>query len=194
MTEQELAHSCAKGDNSARRELYDTYGARLFSLCRRYARDAAEAEDLMQDAFVKIFRVIGKYRWTGSGSLYSWMSRVALNLAFDSAKRRRRLAGQLQDVAMVGEEIPDDPDYEEAKSIPPEVLHTMIEALPEGYRTVFRLYCIDELSHREIAGLLGIKEKSSSANLSRARALLAAAIRRYQKEHQDREDAVSGKP
>ena len=63
--------------------------------------------------------------------------------------------------------------------MPVEVLHEMIAALPEGYRTVFRLYCIDELSHKEIAALLGIKEKSSSASLARARASLARSIRQY---------------
>lgn len=179
MTEQELAHGCAKGDNEARRALYETYGARLLSLCRRYARDAAEAEDLMQDAFVKIFRVIGRFRWSRPGSLYSWMARVALNLAFDSANKRRRLARELVNVEALAETVEDDPGYEETMSVPAEVLQGMIAALPEGYRTVFTLYCIEELSHKEIAALLGIKEKSCSANLARARAALATAIRAY---------------
>lgn len=179
MDEQELARRCARGDNAARRELYETYGSRLLALCRRYARDAAEAEDLMQDAFVKIFRVIGRFRWTRPGSLYSWMARVALNLAFDSARKRRRLALQLGNVEELAGELPDEPGYEETLSVPAEVLQEMIAALPEGYRTVFTLYCIDELSHKEIAALLGIKEKSSSANLARARAKLADTIRQY---------------
>ena len=78
MMEQELATRCAHGDNEARRELYEQYSSRILSVCRRYASGPAEAEDLMQDAFVKIFRVIGRFRWNGPGSLYSWMSRVAL--------------------------------------------------------------------------------------------------------------------
>lgn len=179
MDEQELARRCARGDNAARRELYETYGSRLLALCRRYAVDAAEAEDLMQDAFVKIFRVIGRFRWTRPGSLYSWMARVALNLAFDSAKKRRRLALQLGNVEELAGELPEEPGYEETLSVPAEVLQEMIAALPEGYRTVFTLYCIDELSHKEIAALLGIREKSSSANLARARASLARSIRQY---------------
>lgn len=194
MVEQELARRCAQGDNEARKDLYEQYSSRILSLCRRYAASPAEAEDLMQDAFVKIFRVIGRFRWNGTGSLQSWMSRVALNLAFDSAKRRRRLARQLPDVEEAGGVIPEEPDYEEAASVPPEALMAMIEALPEGYRTVFRLYCIDGLSHRDIAHLLGIKEKSSSANLSRARALLLAGIRQYQKDHAEENDAVVWKP
>lgn len=179
MDERELAIRCARGDNTARRELYETYGSRLLALCRRYARDAAEAEDLMQDAFVKIFRVIGRFRWTRPGSLYSWMARVALNLAFDSARKRRRLARELVEVDALAGEIPEEPDYEETLSVPAEVLQQMIAALPEGYRTIFTLYCIEELSHQEIAALLGIKEKSSSASLARARASLARSIRQY---------------
>ena len=179
MDEQELARRCAQGDNAARRELYEKHGSRLLALCRRYARDAAEAEDLMQDAFVKIFRVIGRFRWTRPGSLYSWMARVALNLAFDSARKRRRLARELVDVEKLAEGPAEEPGYEETLSVPDEVLQAMIAALPDGYRTVFTLYCIDDLSHKEIAALLGIKEKSSSASLARARASLARTIRQY---------------
>ena len=170
MEEQELALRCARGDNAARRELYIQYGSRILALCRRYVSDPADAEDLKQDAFVKIFRVIGRFRWTRPGSLYAWMSRVTINMAFDSYGKRRRLAKQLVDVDEMENTIPDESTYEEAASVPPEVLAAMIDALPEGYRTVFKLYCIDGLSHKDISALLGIKEKSSSASLARARA------------------------
>lgn len=179
MDEQELAIRCARGDGAARRELYETYGARLLSLCRRYASDSAEAEDLMQDAFVKIFRVIGRFRWTRPGSLYSWMARVALNLAFDSAKKRRRLARGVADVEALADEIAEEPGYEETASVPLEVLQAMISELPDSFRTIFNLYCIDELSHKEIAALLGIREKSSAATLAKARGRLARGVRQY---------------
>ena len=179
MGEKELALRCARKDKEAQRELYEEYRSLILALCRRYAENPADAEDMMQDAFIKIFKVIGNFNWTRPGSLYSWMSRVSINLAFDTAKRRRRLARQLVDVKNLEDEIPEDSSYEETASIPFEVLNEMIESLPEGYRTVFRLYCIDGLSHREIADLLGIKEKSSSASLSRARAMLAEAVRQY---------------
>ena len=179
MEEQELALRCARKDKEAQRELYLQYRSRILALCRRYAEDPADAEDMMQDAFIKIFKVIGNFKWTRPGSLYSWMSRVSINLAFDTAKRRRRLASQLVDVDTIGDDIPEDSAYDETASVPSDVLNEMIESLPEGYRTIFRLYCIDGLSHREIADLLGIKEKSSSASLSRARAMLAEAIRQY---------------
>ena len=140
---------------------------------------------MMQDAFIKIFKVIKNFKWTRPGSLYSWMSRVSINLAFDTARRRRRLAEQLVDVDSLGEDIQEEPAYDESASVPSDVLNTMIESLPEGYRTIFRLYCIDGLSHREIADLLGIKEKSSSASLSRARAMLTEIVRQYWRDLDD---------
>lgn len=181
MEEQELAIRCAHGDNAARKELYERYGSRILALCRRYVSDHADAEDLKQDAFIKIFRTINRFQWTRPGSLYSWMSRITINLAFDSSGKRRELARQLVDVDVdvLENDIPDEPLKEEAASVPPEILAAMIEALPEGYRTVFKLYCIDGLSHKDIASLLGIKEKSSSASLSRARKLLSEAIQEY---------------
>ena len=179
MEEQELALRCARKDKEAQRELYLQYRSRILALCRRYAEDPADAEDMMQDAFIKIFKVIGNFKWTRPGSLYSWMSRVSINLAFDTSRRRQRLASQLVDVDNIGDDTPEEPAYDETTSVPSEVLNGMIESLPEGYRTIFRLYCIDGLSHREIADLLGIKEKSSSASLSRARALLAESVRQY---------------
>lgn len=191
MEEQDLAIRCAQGDNEARRELYERYGARIHALCRRYVTNPGDAEDLKQDAFVKIFRVIDHFSWTRPGSLYSWMSRVTINLVFDSREKRQRLTKQLVGIEELEEDVRDDSINEEVASVPPEVLTRMIDALPEGYRTIFKLYCIDGLSHRDIATLLGIKEKSSSASLSRARSLLTEAIRQYWKQ-QDGESSPDG--
>lgn len=182
MTEMELAKGCARGDSRAREELYTVYSPRLLALCMRYAPDRSAAEDLMQDAFIKIFKVIRKFRWERQGSLYSWMSRVTLNLCFDSIKKRRRIAALLAD-AEGFERVPDEPpDYEAASAIPPERLRAMVEELPEGYRTVFKLHCLEGLSHKEIASLLGIKENSASSNLARARMILSRKIKEYKDE------------
>ena len=179
MTEQELASRCAQGDNAARKELYLTYGPRMRALCRRYVASAADAEDLLQEAFIKIFRVIGRYKWTRPGSLYSWMTRVTLNMAIDSAKIRRRMNHELTDMESLADAPADEPQYEDTASIPSEALHAMIEDLPEACRTVFKLYCLDNYSHKEIASLLGIKENSSSSMLAKARAALTRSIKKY---------------
>ena len=148
MEEKELAIRCARKDKMAQQELYEQYGSRILALCRRYVVDQSDAEDMMQDAFIKIFNVIGNFKWTRPGSLYSWMARVTINLAFDSSKRRRTLAKQLVDIDQL-EDIADNQEYDQSAPVPADVLHEMIEALPEGYRTVFKLYCIDGLSHKE---------------------------------------------
>ncbi len=185
MEEQELALRCANGDHLAQRELYEKYRSRIIALCRRYTSNPADAEDMMQDAFIKIFKVIGSFRWTRPGSLYSWMARVTINLNFDSAKKRRNLTRQLVDINTLKDDISDDTVYEETATVPPEILKEMIDALPEGYRTIFCLYCIDGLSHREIAKLLRIKERSSSSSLHRARTMLSEAIRQYWRDLED---------
>ena len=182
MSETELARECARGDNRAREELYNTYSPRILALCLRYTVDRSTAEDLMQDAFIKIFKVIRKFRWERPGSLYSWMSRVTLNLCFDSMKRRKRVAAMLSDADGL-ERIPEEPpDYESVAAIPADRLRAMVEELPEGYRTVFKLHCLEGLSHKEIASLLGIKENSASSNLARARIILSNKVKAYRDE------------
>lgn len=176
MEEQELAQSCARRDRQAREELFRRYSPRLFALCLRYTRDRNEADDLLQDAFIKIFDKIGSFQWQGNGSLFRWMARVTLNLFFDKA-RRRRLSRETEMCPL--EETLTEPGYQETLQVPPEKLKAIIDGLPDRYRTVFQLYCIDQLSHKDIAALLGIQEKTSSADLSRAKALLAKQIKQY---------------
>ena len=176
MEEQELAQRCARKDRQAREELFRRYSPRLLALCLRYTRDRSEADDLLQDAFIRVFDRMGRYRWQGEGSLYSWMARLTLNLFFDKARRRRLMRetdiGPLEETLL-------EPDYQETLQVPPERLQAMISGLPDRYRTVFQLYCIDNLSHKEIASLLGIQERTSSADLARARALLVKQIKQY---------------
>ena len=182
MHEEELARLCAHGDAKAREELYRKYSPRLLALCMRYAADRGSAEDLMHDAFIKIFRVIRKFKWERNGSLYSWMARVTLNLCFDSMKKRRRVAALLADAEGL-ERLPEEPpDFDVAAAVPAEKLREMVEELPEGYRTVFKLHCIEGLSHREIASMLGIKENSASSNLARARVILSEKVKAYRDE------------
>ena len=176
MEDQELAIRCARREKQAREELFRRYSPRLYALCLRYCRDRQEADDLLQDAFIKVFDKIGRFHWQGEGSLLRWMTRLTLNLFFDKARRRRLY--QETDIGPL-EETLAQPDYQETLLIPPETLRAMIESLPDRYRTVFQLFSIDQLSHREIAALLGIREKTSSADLSRAKALLAKQIKQY---------------
>lgn len=182
MEEQILAERCRDGDNAARRELYDRYAGRLLAVCLRYAGERATAEDLTHDAFLKIYGAIGRFSYRGPGSLRAWMERIAVNVALEWLRGRNRLNVRTMDE---GRPLPDvaEPDAAELARIPREVLLRLVGELPDGYRAVFNLYCIEGYSHRDIARMLGINEKSSSSQLYRARMLLARRIGEYMKTH-----------
>lgn len=178
--ERSLADGCRRGDDAARKELYDRYAGRLMSLCLRYAGDRATAEDLLHDAFLKIYAAFDRYAYRGPGSLRAWMERVTVNLALEWLRARSRTGCVSLDEERAAERIVEaEPDPDEVARIPHEVLLRLVGELPDGYRAVFNLYCVEGYSHREIADMLGINEKSSSSQLFRARALLARRIRTY---------------
>jgi RNA polymerase sigma-70 factor (ECF subfamily) len=180
MNEIELCERCRQGDNKARKVLYEQYAGRLFGICIRYVGNRETAEDILHDGFLKIFCSFDKYKWRGEGSLRAWMDRIMVNTALQYLRKEDLLsrADELENI----EEPIDEPDVSDVERIPPKVLMQMIGELPEGYRTVINLYLIEEKSHKEIAELLGINEKSSASQLCRAKAALAKSIKAYLKE------------
>ncbi len=180
--EQILAQRCREGDGAAQHELYDRYAGRLLAVCLRYTGDRAAAEDLMHDAFLKIFGAMDRFSYRGAGSLRAWMERVTVNLALEWLRKRARQGQVLLDEGRV-KDVAEEPDVAEVGSVPQEVLMRFVGELPDGYRAVFNLYCIEEYSHREIAEMLGINEKSSSSQLFRARTMLAKKVMEYLKKN-----------
>lgn len=174
MEEQELAERCRRGENPARRELYERYAGRMLGICIRYAGDRETAQDLMHDGFLKIFDSFDKYVYRGEGSLRAWMDRVMVNVVLQYL-RRNDVLSQAAELDKVPETY-DEPEASAADAIPTEVLMRFISELPTGYRTVLNLYVFEEKSHKEIARLLGINEKSSASQLTRAKAALAVKI------------------
>lgn len=182
MEERAIAEGCRRGDAAARRALYDRYAGRLLALMLRYGGDRPTAEDLMHDVFLRLFDRIDRFTWRGEGSLRAWIERVAVNHAIEWLRRRNRLGTvPLEEHRALPSE--EEPTAEEAVSVPREELLRMVAALPDGYRAVFNLYCIEGHSHAEIARMLGIQEKTSSSQLLRARRLLARQVRDYLKTH-----------
>jgi RNA polymerase sigma-70 factor (ECF subfamily) len=177
MEERQLAERCARGERQACRELYDCYAGRLLALGARYTGSQETAEDILQDAFIKVFSSLGSFRYRGEGSLYAWLRRIVVNRCVDWLRERKKnVMFSLEEARTRADE---DIGNSEIEAIPEDVLAGMIEGLPEGYRTVFNLFAIDGYSHREIGKMLGIKEKSSSSQYFRARALLADRIKEY---------------
>ena len=172
--DNQLARLCARGDEKARHELYTRYAADLFALCIRYVGDRELARDLMHDAMIKIFDSVGKYKPTGS--LKSWCGRVAVNMVIDHLRKSRRL--ETVSIDQTQEKIPE-PQNEEIAKIPKTELMRMVGQLPETKRVIFNLFCVEGYSHKDIAEMLNIKEKTSSSLLFKARAQLAENVRDY---------------
>jgi RNA polymerase sigma-70 factor (ECF subfamily) len=170
----DLAKLCARGDDKARHELYTRYAAYLFALCIRYVGDRELARDLMHDGMIKIFDTIGKYKPTGS--LKSWCARVTVNLVIDHLRKSRRV--ETVSIDQTQEKIPE-PQNEEIAKIPKTELMRMVGELPETKRVIFNLFCVEGYSHKDIAQMLDIKEKTSSSLLFKARAQLAENVRDY---------------
>ena len=183
--EKDLAAQCTKGDRTAMRELYNRYAARLCALCSRYATGAAEGVDLMHDTISKAFRNMAQFHYRGEGSLYSWLSRMAVNLCIDRLRKEGRLGIPVSEDVLLDVE---DPPAEDVKSIPLQDLQAMIASLPDTKRVIFNMFCVDGFSHREIAEKLGIAEKSSSSLLARAKKSLSRMIHEYMEKQDGRLD------
>lgn len=165
--EQNLINGCIKKDRKAQRRLYDLYKVQLFRVCLRYAKDRPEAEDILQDGFLKIFADIHQYK--GSGALGGWLRRVMVNTALQHLRKQKR-RGQTLEIT----EIADTYQAEEVimSDLRAKTLTRLIQQLPPGYRAVFNMYVIEGYSHREIAEQLNVTESTSKSQLSKAKALL----------------------
>ena len=161
-----IIDKCKQGDRQAAEKIYQIFSAKMFALCLRFSKDRADAEDTLQDGFIKIFTSIGQY--TGKGSFEGWMKRIMINTAMEKFRKNSPL--------QIVEELPD---IDEEVSIPEEVLADFVNQLPERYKMVFNLYVIEEMSHKDIAALLGINEGTSKSNLARAREILKRKVKEY---------------
>lgn len=167
-----IIDKCKEGDRQAAEKIYQIFSAKMFALCLRFSKDRADAEDTLQDGFIKIFTCIGQY--TGKGSFEGWMKRIMINTAMEKFRKNPPL--------QIVEELPeieDNEDIDEEVSIPEEVLADFVNQLPERYKMVFNLYVIEEMSHKDIAALLGINEGTSKSNLARAREILKRKVKEY---------------
>lgn len=176
-SEEVLVHLIKEGDERAMQVVYCRYVRYLSAVCSRYIYDEEDIKDVLQNAFLKIFSSTDTFEYRGDGSLKGWMTRIVLNETMKFVRQNGRM-----NFVELKQETMDMPDEEpDTEGIPPAVIHSMIRELPDGYRTVFNLYVIEEKSHKEIAELLGIRENSSASQLHRAKAILAAKIKQYNK-------------
>ena len=169
---QILIGGCLKNDRKAQQHLYKRFYQAMMTLCVRYAKDRNDALEVLNDAFLKIFKRIGQYDAT-KASLYTWMRKIVINTAIDFLRRQQ--VSHDMDVMLVEEEDPGV-ENEALQKMSGEELLKMIRQLPATTRLVFNLYIIDGFSHREIAAMMEISEGTSRWHLSEARQQLKIII------------------
>jgi len=181
--EEYIARRCREGDRNAQRQLYEAYAGWMLGVCLRYVSDQTMAEDLLHDGFIQVFTHFDQFHWQGEGSLKAWLFKVQQNIILQHLRRQsaHEFFLSIDEHPQIAEDIPEP---EKVCTIPRQVLMKLIRELPVGYRTVFNLFVIDGHSHREIAQLLGINEKSLASQLVHARRLLASKINAWRKENQ----------
>lgn len=170
LDDTELVRACRDGDPAAQRSLYQRFYRRLFGLCLRYTSSAADAEDVMQEGFIKVFRHLDQFK--GDGSLEGWVRRIMVRTAISWHRKKSRMFFTELPEAAPGTELPP----EQLSRLGEKELVRMIQLLPTGYRTVFNLYAVEGFNHREIAEMLKISEGTSKSQYARARAQLRVLV------------------
>lgn len=172
MSLEQLIKKCINQDAKAQSQLYKQYASKLFSLCLKYSKNYAEAEDNLHDAFITVFSKIDQYK--NKGSFEGWLKRIAINT---SLQRYRENVGVF-DIVNEGniEDVTVDINDENLNI---DFLLKIIQELPDRYRLVFNLYVLDGYSHVEISELINISAGTSKSNLARARMILKEKIEDY---------------
>jgi RNA polymerase sigma factor (sigma-70 family) len=173
ITESDLLVGCMQGDRRMQEELYQRFSPRMYAVCLRYAGKAEEAEDILQEGFIKVFKKMDSFR--GDGSFEGWMRRIFVNTAIEHFRRKRYLMPVTEK-----EENSIEGKYTSAlDDLGAKDILALIQDLSPGYRTVFNMYVVEGYTHKEIAEMLGISEGTSKSQLSRAKVILQDMVRTY---------------
>jgi len=168
VSDLDIIKGCARHDRKAQQMLYDRYSRFLLGVCMRYATDRAEAEDILQDSFLKIYFSIGDF--TGAGSFAGWLRKVAVNTAITHYHKNLKHRYYIEIEEYVSVETGTS-SFEEDMFTSDE-LYKVLNELPAGYRMVFNLYAVEGYKHKEIGEMLGIDTNTSKSQYSRAKAVL----------------------
>ena len=176
---------CRKRDLDAQKQIYDLVGTKLFSICLKYSRNYQEAQDNLQDSFIKIFDNIDKFKF--EGSFEGWCKRITINTAL-----ARYIKHDVYELFNENQLTEQEDIIEENGSVSLEFLLEIVQQLPNRYRLVFNLYVLDGYSHKEIATLLEITEGTSKSNLARGRKILKDKIDKATNEQNPRLKNTNG--
>jgi RNA polymerase sigma-70 factor (ECF subfamily) len=170
-----MIKGCIDKNTSCQRMLFDTFSGKMMTVCLRYANDHMEAEDMLQDGFIRVFNNIHQFKF--EGSFEGWIRRVIVNCALKQLQKRKI---NFTDIDEHTAQMPTTESYAPA-SLGEEELLKLINSLPTGYRIVFNLNVIEGYSHEEIAEMMGIQASTSRSQLVKARKMLQNQIMQLQK-------------
>lgn len=171
--ESDLISGCISGDRKMQRELYERYSAKMFGVCLRYAGSTEEAEDILQEGFIKVFRKIGSYR--GEGSFEGWIRRIFVNTAIEQFRRKT----YMQPITEREENSVEATYLSVLDNLAEKDIIKLVQQLSPGYRTVFNMYVVEGYTHRQVAESLGISEGTSKSQLSRAKIILQDLVKKH---------------
>ncbi len=167
MTDDELTEGCIREDPAAQKELYDKFARQMMGTCMRYACDEAQAKDMVQEGFIKVFQKISTFR--REGSLGGWVSRTMVRTALDLLRREKHYANN---VDLTEAEFLTPSHGQVLEAMGANEIRQLIQQMPTGYRTVFNMFAVEGYSHKEIAAELGVTESTSKSQFSKAKAYL----------------------
>lgn len=167
MTEEAILSACRKNDAVAQRELYNRYSPKMLAVCYRFAHNREDAEDMLQEGFIKVFLQI--HTFENRGAFEGWVRRIIVHTCINILKKNKRFNESVDLIHATGLHVREEsiPAIIQAKQVV-----ECIRLLPMGYRTVLNLYAIEGYSHREIASILDIEESTSRSQFTRAKAML----------------------
>jgi len=167
LSDKNIIQGCKKGKPTAQRQLYEKYKAMLFGVCLRYARNRAEAEDFLQEGFIRIYRDL--YQYQPQKALGAWLRKVMVNSCLRQIQKNKNI---FQEIDWNQITLSYEIEFVEEDNGREEQMIKMIQQLPPGYRAVFNMYVIEGYTHQEIASYLEISVNTSKSQLSRAKKLL----------------------
>ena len=173
ISDSDLIAGCIQGDRKMQYELYQRYSPKMFGVCLRYAGNTEEAEDVLQEGFIKIFKKIDSFR--SEGSFEGWIRRIFVNTAIEHFRRK----SYLQPITEREESTVEGQYVSVLDSLAEKDIIKLVQQLSPGYRTVFNMYVVEGYTHKQIADILGISEGTSKSQLSRAKIILQDLVNKH---------------
>jgi RNA polymerase sigma factor (sigma-70 family) len=167
MTEELMLAGCLKNNAASQEALYNRFSPRMLGVCYRFAKNREDAEDMLQEGFIKVFTQIHQYR--NEGALEGWIRRIVVHTCINNLKKNKKFADSLDIIHAKSIYINEEliPSIMQAKQVV-----ECIRMLPIGYRTVLNLYAVEGYPHKDIAAMLDIEESTSRSQYTRAKAML----------------------